>query len=93
MEVQKSARFERESLELLGEELLKPILDGLEWALLRSATLGQRVRGTNWRTWPLFPGDGYVYIAFYRIEDDLVRLESLTKRPVPISPRVFDLED
>ena len=93
MEVQKSARFEQESLELLGEDRRKPILEGLEWALLRSATLGQKVRGTDLRVWPLFPGDGYVYLAFYRIESEVVRLESLIKRPVPISPRVLDLED
>jgi hypothetical protein len=91
--IQKSARFEQESLELLGEDRLKPILEGLEWMLLRSATTGQKVRGTEIRAWPLFPGDGYVYLAFYRIEDDVVRLESLIKRPVPISPRVLDLED
>ncbi len=93
MEVRKSPLFEQAARELLATDRQKAILDGLEWALLRSATLGQRVRGTDLRAWPLFPGDGHVYIAFYLIDGDVVRLESLIKRPVPISPRVLDLED
>ena len=93
MEIRKSARFEQEAQALLGADREKAILVGLEWALQRSASLGQRVGETAWRAWPLFPGDGHVYIAYYRIERDAIRLESLIKRSVPISPRVLDLEE
>jgi len=43
--------------------------------------------------WPLFPGDGYVYVAYYLLSGDEITLKSLVKRSVPVSPQIFDLED
>ena len=93
MKVLRSAQFEREAQELLPVGWRAIIVEGLEWALRRSAELGQKVRGTNLQVWPLFPGDGYVYVAYYLLSGDEITLKSLVKRSVPVSPQIFDLED
>jgi len=93
LKIEVSPRFRQEAQALLGPEHGENFLKSLEWMLLRGAEMGQRVRGSRKRVWPYFPGDGYVYLAYYEIVDNEVRLTSLVKRPTPISPQILDLED
>ena len=66
---------------------------GLELSLQSSAELGQKVRNTALRLWPVFPGDGHVYVVYYTIEPGRIVLHSLLKRQVPASPHFFDIEE
>jgi hypothetical protein len=89
----KSRRFEQEARELLGPDLCEASVSGLVWTLRRFAASGQRVRGTDFLVHPVYPGDGFVYIAYYRITDSVVTIESMVKRKTPMSPQLLDLED
>lgn len=95
MRIVRGQEFEEQAQELLGEERFSAIVNGLEWTLQRSAEMGVKVRGYNdLRVWPVYPGDGFVYAFYYRITDDnTVRLLGAKKRPTPVSPQLFDLED
>jgi hypothetical protein len=89
-----SDRFRSDTRELLGDERWQTISSGFEWTLRRSAELGQKVRGTqDLRVYPIYPGDGHVYIVYYRILGDEIILKSMVKRHTPVSPRVLDFED
>jgi hypothetical protein len=93
-QVVRTARFDREAEAAFatlprGDDALRSI----EWSLSHGAELGQRVRGTRLLVWPLFPGDGYVYVVYYLIESETtVVMHSLMKRVVPVSPGMLDLE-
>ena len=55
--------------------------------------MGARVRGTDEQVWPIYPNDGYAYIAYYRVSGGKVMLQSLVKRRTPVAPQFFDLEN
>jgi hypothetical protein len=66
----------------------------LEEKLRHKAEFGARVRGTkDVRVWPIYPNDGYGYIAYYSISGGKVTLESMVKRQTPVAPQFFDLEE
>ena len=93
VKVLKSSRFEQEVRELLAPDQRVGIVASLEWVLRQRAEFGARVRGTSLQAWPVFPGDGHGYVAFYQVIDTTVTLTSLVKRPTPLAPHFFDLED
>lgn len=93
LNVRRNPRFNQEAQELLGPDRFDGFVAGLEWVLRRKAELGQRVRRSRLQVWPVYPGDGYVYITYYSVAEREVTLRSMIKRPTPVSPQIFDLED
>lgn len=77
----------------MGDDRWRSFLTGLEWTLLRSSSMGQRIKGTNVQVWPVYPGGGVAYVVYYLVTGDEIRLLSLTKRETPLSGHFFDLED
>lgn len=94
LEVARTRHFDEEAQKLIPPEKLGEYLDLVAVALQRKAEFGQLVKGTaNTRVWPLFPGDGFAYVFFYRLMEGVVVLTDLTKRPTPVSPQLLNLED
>ena len=93
LNVRRSPLFNQKAKELLGPDRFENFVVGLEWVLRRNAELGQRVRKSKLFVWPVYPGDGYVYITYYSVAENEVTLRSMIKRPAPVSPQIFDLED
>lgn len=86
--------FEQDAAELLDPRVKDSILRILAEKLPCKAEFGQRVRGTaRLQVWPVYPNDGFVYVAYYRVEGDEVVLLRLRKRATPMSPQLLDLED
>jgi hypothetical protein len=93
LNVFRSPRFEHDAQELLAPDRREAIVRTLEGLLRHRAEFGARVKGTDVQVWPIYPNDGYAYIAYYRISGGKVMLQSLIRRRTPVAPQFFELEE
>jgi hypothetical protein len=80
-----------EEAERLFDSANNDVRTALVWALERKAVFGQQVVGTNLQVWVIFRG-GFAYLAYYSMSGDVVKLESVVRRTVPLAPGPLGLE-
>jgi len=90
--IEKSEKFEEEARQLFGTDSNSAILAALDWALSRKPFFGQLVKDSDKRAWSV-RDSGYAFIAYYRILGDVVFLDSLIRRALPVSPKALGLEE